>query len=90
MLINSDLIDAICQKHGPFAWIFEHDGAPSHTSQVTMDWLGETVDVITDCAANSPDLSPIKLLCEILKKLVRRMKWQKLQELKNGLLGHGV
>jgi hypothetical protein len=42
------LIDAFDQKHGPFGWMFEQDGAPSRTSQVAMDWLDETVDVITD------------------------------------------
>jgi hypothetical protein len=52
-----------------------------------MDWLEEIVDVITDCPANSSDLSPIEVLWAILKKLVRRMKPQTLQEEKSALLG---
>jgi hypothetical protein len=54
------VIDAVDQKHGLFRWIFEQDGAPSRTLQVSMDPLEETVDVITDCPANSPDVSPIE------------------------------
>jgi hypothetical protein len=52
-----------------------------------MDWLEETVDVFTDCPANSLDISPREVLWAILKKLVRRMKLQTLQEQKRGLLG---
>jgi hypothetical protein len=52
-----------------------------------MDWVEETVDVVTDWPANSPDVSLTKLLRVILKKLVRRMKRETLQEQKSGLLG---
>jgi hypothetical protein len=71
--------------HGSFGWIFQQDGAPSHTAQVALDWLDEIVDVITDCLANSPDVLPIELLWRILKKRVARMKRQTLQELKSAL-----
>jgi hypothetical protein len=88
MLISLDsLMDAVDQKHGPFGWIFQQDGAPSRTSQVAMYWLAETVDAITDLPANPPALSPIQLSWEIFKTLVRRMKRQTLQELKSVLLG---
>jgi hypothetical protein len=70
----------------PFGWTFQQDGAPSHTSQVAVNWLEETVDAITYYPANSPDVSQIELLREILKKLVRQMKRQTLQELKSALL----
>jgi transposase len=50
------------EKHEAFGWIFQQDGASCHTSQVALDWLEESVDLIFDWPANSPDLSPIKLL----------------------------
>jgi hypothetical protein len=43
--------------------------------------------VVTDCPANSPDVSPIDVLCMMLKKLVRRMRQQTFQELKSALPG---
>jgi hypothetical protein len=43
--------------------------------------------VITNCPANSPDLSPIEVLWRIVKKLVRRMKRQTLQEVEGVLPG---
>jgi transposase len=79
-------IATLDRMHGPFGWIFQQDGAPSHTSQVALDWLEESVDVIVDWPANSPDLSPIELLWAILKKLVRRMKPQTIEEVKGALL----
>jgi hypothetical protein len=54
---------------------------------LARDWLQETVDVIMDWPATPSDVSPIELLWAILKKLVRRMKRQTLQEQKSALLG---
>jgi hypothetical protein len=81
------LIDGVDQKHKPFGWIFGQDGVRSGTSQVSIDWLEETVDVIMDCRANSSDGWQMELFWGIYKKLVRRMKRQTLQEQKSALLG---
>jgi hypothetical protein len=66
-------ISTLDEKHGPFGWIFQQDGTPCHTSQVAMDWLEASVDLIVDWPAISPDLSPIELVWAILKKLIRRI-----------------
>jgi transposase len=51
-----------------------------------LDWLEESADVIMDWPPNSPDLSPIELIWAILKKLVRKVKPQTIEELKSSLL----
>jgi hypothetical protein len=63
-------IEDLDKKHGPFQWIFQQDGAPCHTSQESLNWLEESVDVLSGWPANSPDLSPIELCWAILKKAV--------------------
>jgi hypothetical protein len=37
-------IEALDQKHRPFGWIFQQDGALCHASQDALDWLEESVD----------------------------------------------
>jgi transposase len=66
--------------------IFQQDGAPSYTSHGALDWLEESVDVIVGWPLNSPDLSPRELLWVILKKLIRKVKPQTIEELKSSLL----
>jgi hypothetical protein len=80
------LIEALNAKYGPFGWIFQCDGAHAHTSQEALAWLEESVDVIVDWPANSPDLSPIELLWTILKKLVKRINPENMEELKSAVI----
>jgi transposase len=83
-------ISTLDQKHGPFGWIFQQDGAPSHTSQVALDWLEESLDLIVGWPANLPDLSLIELLWAILEKLIRKIKPSTIEELNNTLIAMGA
>jgi hypothetical protein len=47
-------IDALDEKHGLFQLTFEQDVAPCYTARAVVDWLEESVDLITDWPANSP------------------------------------
>jgi hypothetical protein len=40
--------DALNEKHGTFGCIFQQEEAPAHTSQATLDWFEESVNVIMD------------------------------------------
>jgi hypothetical protein len=52
--------------------MFQQDEAPARTSQGTLDWFEESIDVIVDWPANSLNPSLIEALWVILEKLVRR------------------
>jgi hypothetical protein len=39
------ITDALGEKHRTFGWIFQQDGAPTHTSEAAPRWLEESIDV---------------------------------------------
>jgi hypothetical protein len=55
-LANLGFIDDLDQKHGVLNWIFRQDGAPSHATQETIDWIDENCNLLARWPANSPDL----------------------------------
>jgi transposase len=80
-----NFIEELDALNGPVKWIFQQDGAVYHTTQVVLDWLEESFDVLHGWPANSPDLSPIELLWAILKKAIALLKPTTLEELRAAL-----
>jgi hypothetical protein len=78
-------IEELDSMKGPLEWIFQQDGATCHTTQVVLDWLEESCDVLHGWPANSPDLSPIELLWAILKKSIAIIKPVTLDDLRTAL-----
>ena len=55
--------------------IFQHDGAPCHTSKLVSKWLHENgIEVLGPWPGNSPDLNPIENCWNYLKDRVARLK----------------
>ena len=44
-LLESGVVDEMNRMHGEFRWLLMQDGAASHTSWQTMDWLHQHVNV---------------------------------------------
>ena len=74
ILIKSGLFQTCDMKYGKYGWCFMQDGAPSHTSKETENFLKEICRVIPGWPPNSPDLNPIEMIWSIIRKKLKTMK----------------
>lgn len=82
---QSGLISDLDSTLGRGNWIFMQDGATSHTSKTTVQWLQSQCKFIQGWPANSPDLNPIEHLWAILKAAVYKCKPKTVDDLKRVL-----
>ena len=72
LIENSDIIKTLNDTHGMFNWYLQQDGALSHTSEETMEYLLKKIKILPGWPANSPDLNPIENICAIMKKIIKK------------------
>ena len=76
------MINDMDNFRGRGQWVFMQDGARSHTSHDTQNWLATKCKYIQKWPANSPDLNPIETLWGAMKKAVNSIKPKTVEDLK--------
>ena len=87
MLADSNIFTEADNEFGKFRYIFQQDGAPSHKTIKTYNYIEKYAMVLYNWPANSPDLSPIEMVWSIMKnKLMAYENQPKNQEELESLL----
>lgn len=63
-------------------YVFQHDGASSHTAKTTKKWLQENGIIVLDWPSSSPDFNKIENLWALMKRKLRHDPQRTLSGLK--------
>lgn len=68
----SKIIEKCDSMFGSRNWYLVQDGAPSHTKDIPIKQLLQSVNIYSGWPANSPCLNPIEMVWAIIKKRLRK------------------
>ena len=87
-LKKAHFFDDADQKLGKLKYVFQQDGATSHTTSSTYNYLEKHALILYGWPANSPDLSPIEMIWAYMKNILSSFEKQPTnqEELEEALL----
>ena len=81
-ILEENLIPPVPNLADCGEYVFQHDGASSHTAKSTTKWLQENGIEVLDWTSFSPDLNPIENLWALMKRKLRNNPQRTLSGLK--------
>jgi transposase len=82
LLQKNEIFPTIERQFDPAKVFFQQDGATSHTSKASVEFIKQNINLIENWPSNSPDLSPIENLWGIIKHALQEKEVSSLEELK--------
>jgi hypothetical protein len=85
LLQENKIFQQLDDHFGHKQYFFEQDGAPPHRSQLSVKWIEEHANLISEWPPNSPDLTGIENIWAIMKQRLSTYNIQSIPELKEHL-----
>ena len=84
MLEDNNIFHLLNKRFGNNGYVFQQDGASSHTAAITINFLSQKVKLLKDVIkwpANSPDLNVIEIIWAIIKSRINIEKVENKKDL---------
>lgn len=84
MLEDNNIFHLLNKRFGNNGYVFQQDGASSHTAAITINFLSQKVKLLKDdikWPANSPDLNVIEIIWAIIKSRINIEKVENKKDL---------
>jgi hypothetical protein len=85
LLDENKIFQQLDDHFGKKQYYFEQDGAPPHRSKLSVTWIEERANLISQWPPNSPDLTGIENIWAIMKQKISGYEVQSITELKEHL-----
>ncbi|KAK3527282.1 hypothetical protein QTP86_018605 [Hemibagrus guttatus] len=80
-ILKENVRPSVCDLKLKRTWVLQQDNDPKHTSKSTSEWLKKNKMKTLEWPTQSPDLNPIEMLWDDLKKVVHARKPSNVAEL---------